>query len=410
MENTLINEMDVKIFSEEIDSSQVLNTTYTKKCAILDLLAFKLHSTLDSNNFAKRVLYLNEICSPDVLKWLNQENFGFFLTLEEDNAVLYAQESQYRPEYKPYAKINNNVIRHFNKDYKTLHSLDIYIQSSNYFFKNTLIKKINSMTLSYINNELKDYLMYELFVEKSLYAKEKPLSLKDKKFLLQACEGNGMDLNNYIIQKSKDYIFKNINLITDNILESSNQIENSSLTDNSTLLKLIKNTINNIILTYLNKPLSANNLTILHLFRMENDFNIHSTICDKINTYEKSIWNIINRITEDLKTSYNIKISFNDVIENKRKVRNVRCCDIGSIYAVIIKGPIINYDVSVINIVTPNMDRIMINGFKDAIIMNTLKIEESDTYIYSDCKKIINNINNQIDEIKNLGLEMQIYE
>lgn len=410
MENILINEKDIEIFSEEIDSLESLNSTYTKKSAILDLLALKIHSTLGSNNLAKRVFYLNEICTSEVLKWLNQDNFGFFMTFEESNAVLYVQETSYNHSYTAYAEINNYVIRHLNKDYKPLNSLKAYTQSYNYFFRNTLVEEINAMALSYINNELKDYLPYELFIEKSLLKKEKPISLKDKKFLLETCKGNGMDLNSYIVSKSKDYIFENINLIANNILESISQTDNSSLTDKSKLFNLIKNTINKTILNYLNKPLSANNITMLHLFRMENDFNIHSTICSKITTYEKSIWNIIDRITEDLKTSYNIKISFRDIIENKQKTTNVRCCDISSIYSVTIEGPIIDYDISVINIVTPDYDHIMINGFKDAIIMDTLKIGDSNQYIYSDCKKIIDNINNQINEIKNLGLEIKIYE
>ena len=48
--------------------------------------------------------------------------------------------------------------------------------------------------------------------------------------------------------------------------------------------------------------------------------------------------------------------------------------------------------------------------FKNPIIMDTLKIGNSRQYIYSDCKKIIDNINNQIDEIRNLGLKIKIYE
>ena len=103
MGNILINEKDIEIFSEEIDSLKFLNSTYTKKSAILDLLALKIHSTLDSNNLAKRVLYLNEVCSSEVLKWLNQDNFGFFLTFEEGNAVLYVQEASNNHSYTSYA-------------------------------------------------------------------------------------------------------------------------------------------------------------------------------------------------------------------------------------------------------------------------------------------------------------------
>ena len=410
MENILINEKDIEIFSEEIDSLKSLNSTYTKKSAILDLLALKIHSTLDSNNLAKRVLYLNEVCSSEVLKWLNQDNFGFFLTFEEGNAVLYVQEASHNHSYTSYAEINNNMIRHFNKDYKPLNSLDTYTQSYNYFFTNTLAEEINTMALSYANNELKDYLHYQLFVEKSLLKKEKPILLKEKKFLLHVCKGNGMNLNGYIVSKSKDYISENINLIVNNILESISQTDNSSLTDKTILFNLIKNTINKIILNYLKKPLFINNLTILHLFQMENDFNIHSTICGKINAYEKSIWNIIDKITEHLKIFNGIKISFDDIIDNNQKAISVLCSDINPINAVKIKGPIINYDVNVINIVTPNMNRITINGFKNPIIMDTLKIGNSRQYIYSDCKKIIDNINNQIDEIRNLGLKIKIYE
>ena len=414
MENILVNKEDIQIFLEEINSLPSFVHTDVKKSAILDLLALKIHSIVDSNNLIKRVLYLNEVCSSEILSWLNQDNFGFFMTFEDDKVILYTQKNLNILEdtsythlvYTPYMEITNYIINHYDEEYKPLSSLVMYAQSHNYFFKNTLVEELTAMTLSYIDNDLPDYLRYQLFIEKLLSKKEKPLSLENKQFLLKQFNGDGMNLNSYIIFLSKNYISKNIDFIVHSVLESNNQTNNLLFADKSKLLNVIKDTVNNDIFTYLRYPRRSNNLTILDLLKIENDFNIHSNIYKTIQRYEYSITKLIYTLQDKL----NVKISFKHKIDDKTKLVNTTCSFIESFYSALLHGPIIDYDIRIPVILTHKGNQIFLNGFKDDIIMKTLNIGKQDSLIYSKCKENINDIINGINEIKNLGFEIIDYK
>ena len=404
MENTLINKEDIKTFLDEINSFQSFTFTKIKKSTILDLLALKIHSIIDSNNLTNRVLYLNEVCSLEVLNWFNQDNFGFFMTFENDKTILYEQKRVRNIDtlcnsfvYEPYLEINNHIIKHYDKNYKPLSSFVMYAQSHNYFFKKNLIEELTEMVLSYIDNGLDDYLLHELFIEKTLLKKEEPLSLEEKQFLLKRFDGDSMNLNNYLISLSKKHISNDIDFVVNSILKSDNQKNYLLFTNKSKLFNKIKNIVNNNIFLYLKSHTRA-----INLLKIENDFNIHSNIIKTIQEYEYSV----AELSHILENHSGFKISFKYKKEDKIKSITIDSVFTSLHYSSLLKGPIIDYHICIPVILDSRGDYILLNGFKDDTILNTLKVGKLNSSGYSKCKEKVGDIINKINEIKNLGFEV----